>query len=329
MPMGRRLPPLNTLRAFEAAARHLSFTRAAEELHVTPGAVSHQVRALEEYLGVALFRRLTRAVALTEAGQACLPKLTEGFACLAEGVERLRAGEEGGVLVVSAAPAFAAKWLLPRLHRFTAAHPAIDLRLSTGLGLIDAVRPEASASLGEASDPTEDAHLAIRFGTGRYPGFRAEKLFPTSVIPVCSPRLLTGEHPIRTPNDLRRHPLLHNDAVYFDQPRSDWAVWLDEAGVEGVDAERGSRFSHAALALDAAADGLGVALTVSLLAVPDLVAGRLAAPFPLALPSPFAYYLVHPEGTADRPKVAAFRRWLLLEVKRARAGLRRHPVGAG
>ena len=319
----RRLPPLNALRTFEVAARHLSFAQAAQELHVTPGAVSHQVTALENYLGIALFRRGTRAVALTAAAQACLPKLSEGFDCLSEAVERLGTGEQHGVLTVSVAPAFATRWLLPRLPSFTAAHPEVELRLSTGLGLIDALRPEASVSLGEKSDHRESADLAIRFGRGRYPGCRADKLFAPTVTPVCSPRLLAARQPLRSPGDLRHYSLLHDDTVYFDESRPDWAVWLEAANVEGVDAERGPRFSHTALALDAAVDGLGVALALSLLAEPDISAGRLVAPFQLSLASQFAYYLVYPDGTGDRPRLATFRHWLLGEAKKARADKRR------
>jgi LysR family glycine cleavage system transcriptional activator len=188
--------------------------------------------------------------------------------------------------------------------------------LSTGLGLIDAVRPEASASLGETSDHGASADLAIRFGRGVYAGCRSDKLFAAAVTPVCSPRLMAGAHPLATPDDLRHHLLLHDDTAYFDDRRPDWKVWLEAAGVTGIDASRGPRFSHSGLALDAAADGLGVALGISLLAAHDVSDGRLVVPFAMELPSSFSYYLVYPEAGADRAPLTAFRDWLLDEALR-------------
>jgi len=315
MPKRLSFPSLNALRVFEAAARHRSFAQAAEELHVTPGAVSHQIAGLEDTLGVQLFRRDARGVALTPAAEACLPSLTSGFHALRESMRILQADRPAGALTITIAPAFASRWLMPRLSRFATAHPDIALQLSTGLGLIDAVRSEASSSLGERSDHDASADFAIRFGHGVYAGCRSDRLFGVAITPVCSPLLMSGAHPLTRPDDLRHHLLLHDDAAYFDDRRSDWRVWLTAAGVSGVEATRGPRFSHSGLALDAAVDGLGVALGISLLAAHDVEAGRLVMPFPLALPSSFAYYLVYPEGSADRPQLAAFRTWLLDEAR--------------
>jgi LysR family glycine cleavage system transcriptional activator len=300
--MARRLPPLNSLRAFEAAARHLSFTRAAEELHVTPAAISHQIKALEAHLGVKLFRRLNRTVLLTDAGQACVSGLSEAFDRMAAALERLRAQDCGGPLTVSTSPAFAAKWLVPRLERFQERCPEIDVRVSAAMRLVDFAR--------------EDVDVAIRYGPGRYPGLLSELLLTNEVVPVCAPALLGGPRPLRVPQDLRHHTLLHDDTPTSDGAYPNWAMWLGAAGVEGVDPSRGPRFDYAGLVVEAAAVGRGVALALSTIAAGDLAAGRLVRPFAVAVPTPFAYYVVCPEATAARPKVEAFRCWLRAEVER-------------
>lgn len=302
MEMFRKLPPLNALRAFEASGRHLSFTKASDELGVTPAAVSHQVRQLEDYLGVALFRRLTRAVHLTDAGQSCLPLMTQGFDKLAEAISVLHSLEQSGALTVSVTPAFASKWLVPRVERFNAIHPDIDLRISACMKLADF-----------RSDLVD---VAIRYGKGQYPGLRADTLFAESVTPMCSPALLQGPRPLRTPADLRHHTLLHDESAFIIGPTPDWRVWLKLAGHEDVDASHGTRFSHAADALQAAIGGLGVVLGRESLATSDIAAGRLIRPFELTLQTDFAYYLVRPDVAEDRPKVAAFRQWILEEVQR-------------
>jgi LysR family glycine cleavage system transcriptional activator len=298
--MTRRLPSLNALRAFEAAGRHLSFTRAAEELHVTPAAISHQVKALEAHLGVQLFRRLNRALLLTDAGQLCLPGVGEGFDRLAAAMAGLEERDARGALTVSVSPSFASKWLVPRLERFTTAYPEIDVRVSASMALVDFQR--------------EDVDLAIRYGRGKYPGLRVDPLLQDSIAPMCSPRLRDGARPIRVLGDLRRHTLLHDDSMSFDDAAPDWRMWLAAAGVEGVDTDRGMRFSQFDLAIQAAIDGAGVVLGFRSLVADDLAAGRLVIPFDLSLPLSFAYYVVAPEATADRPKVAAFRDWLLAEA---------------
>jgi LysR family glycine cleavage system transcriptional activator len=231
--MARNLPPLNSLRAFEAAARHLSFTKAAEELHVTPAAISHQIKALEEQLGVPLFRRLTRALRLTEAGQAALPPMRDGFDRLADAVDLLRAHEESGAITVSLDPSFAAKWLVPRLDRFRAAHPDLDLRLDATDKLADFQR--------------DNVDLAIRYGGGNYPGLEVERLLSEEIFPVCSPKLLEGSAPLAQPGDLRHHTLIHLEWDSEDVTAPTWRMWLLAAGIHDIDFTRGPVFSMTSL----------------------------------------------------------------------------------
>lgn len=317
--MPQRLPPLNALRAFEAAARHMSFATAAKELHVTPAAISHQIKGLEEHLGIALFRRLARGLQLTRAGQALVPKLREGFERLADALEELRALGEPGILSVSAAPSFATRWLAPRLHRFVAAYPDLDVRITASTRLIDPKKGERASGDDLSGAPMEDADIAVRFGTGEYPGFRVDKLMSVVVTPMRSPRPIAGGHPLNSAGDLRHHVLIH-DNVTFDDGGPLWEAWLKAAGAEGVDTSRGLRFSHALLALEAAADGMGVALGMPVLAGSDLASGRLVAPLALSLPLKFAYYVVSGADTAERGDVSAFRNWLLAEAARETAG---------
>jgi LysR family glycine cleavage system transcriptional activator len=288
--MARRLPSLNALRAFEAAARHLSFSRAADELSVTHAAVSHQIKALEADLGVSLFRRITRGVRLTEAGQAYLPVLRDAFDAIAETTARLRADEESGLLTVATTPSFAARWLVPRLGGFYADHPEIDVRLYPSIELIDFAR--------------DDVDIAVRFGRGDWSGVRAEHLLCLDMFPVCSPALLDRPHPLRTPEDLRNHTLLHEDV------REDWRRWLLAAGIEDIDFARGPMFHDTSLLLQAAVAGLGVAIAHSALVNDDLAAGRLVRPFETRLATDVGFYVVCPEGAVARPKVRAFRDWL-------------------
>ena len=302
--MARNLPPLNSLRAFEAAARHLSFTKAAEELHVTPAAISHQIKALEEQLGVPLFRRLTRALRLTQAGQSALPPMRDGFEKLADAVDLLRAHEESGAITVSLDPSFAAKWLVPRLDRLRAAHPDLDVRLDATDKLVDFQR--------------DNVDLAIRYGSGNYPGLEAERLFSEEIFPVCSPKLLEGPAPLEQPDDLRHHTLLHLDWDMEDVTAPTWRMWLLAAGIDHIDFTRGPGFSISSLALQAAIEGQGLALANSVLVADDLAAGRLVVPFDLSVcrPLDFAYHIVVPKRTADLPKVVAFKTWLLDEIAR-------------
>ncbi len=317
--MPYRLPPLNSLRAFEAAARHLSFKHAADELHVTPGAVSQQIKGLEAYLGFALFRRLPRRLTLTLEGEAMLPKLREGFDCLATAVARSRPQRAEGVLVVATPPAFAQRWLMPRLPRFAAAHPEVELRLSTSLGTIDS--HEGLGPDRKAVDPRAAAQVEIRFGNGRYPGLRADRVFAVTYVPVCAPGQVEGLQPLRQPADLKHRVLIHDDTIPDAALRPTWAQWLGLAGVQNIDPAPGPHFSNSGLAMEAAIDGLGVALVPKPLAEAEIAAGRLCLPFDLALDSGQAYWLVYHEALAERPVVEAFRAWLLTE---ARAG--GHPL---
>ena len=296
----RRLPPLNALRSYEAAARHLSFTKAAGELGVTPAAVSHQVKMLEDHIGIPLFQRVNRQLVLTEAGAACLPGIRTAFEGLATAVDTISTAGRSGVLTVSVAPSLAGKWLLPRLERFKAIHPDIDVRVSASLQLADFASGEID--------------VAIRYGTGRYPGLWSERLVSEAVVPVCSPKLLEGSNPLRSPDDVRFHTLLHDDTPDDDASCPSWEMWLKAAGVEGVDATRGPRFNQSSLVLEAAILGHGIALAKSTIAAADLAEGRVVKPFELTLPLEFAYYIVAPESKSLMPKVNLFIRWLKEEV---------------
>ncbi len=294
--MVRRLPSLNALRAFEAAARHLSFTRAAEELHVTQAAISHQVKALEEHLGRKLFRRLNRALLLTDDGQAYLPSVSRAFTLLNDATSDLLTTQAPGPLTVSALPSFAARWLVPRLGRFRQIRPDIDLRI------------DPSAALSDFAGG--DVDVGIRYGRGKYPGMRADWLMTEDIFPVCSPALLEGPHPLQDPGDLEHQVLLHDDG------HGDWRTWLLAAGADRVDATRGPIFTDSSMLIQAAMAAQGVALARGVLAADELAAGRLVRPFTLSLPTEYAYYLVCPINSAEQPKIAAFRDWLLGEARR-------------
>lgn len=310
--MTDRLPPLNALRAFEAAARHRSFKRAAEELFVTPAAISQQVKALEGYLGVELFRRLTRAIELTPAAEAMLPKLREGFDCFAAGLAQARRAEERGRIAVAAPPNFVARWLMPRLRAFTAAYPQFDLRIIGTLKAIDNPEREVPREPGRLDD---EAQVAVRYGMGDYPGATVDLLFRPTYVPVCSPKLLGRGPPLRKPADLRYHTLIHDDSSPGDEERPGWEEWLAFAGAKGVDASRGPRFSNASLVHEAAIDGLGVALALRPLVDSDIEEGRLVVPIERAAATQFAYYLVTPNALVEHPAASAFRRWLVAEAK--------------
>ncbi|HSN22382.1 MAG TPA: transcriptional regulator GcvA [Usitatibacter sp.] len=313
--MGRppeRLPPLNALRAFEAAARLLSFKKAAKELHVTPGAVSHQIKLLEDHLGIPLFRRLTRALELTPEARAMLPKVREGLESLAAAVERVRARQASYALTVVTPPNFASRWLVPRLGKFTQQHPNLELHVASRLAMIDG---RENGHIAPVKDAPEDAPIVmVRFGEGRYPGAHVDQLFSAVYVPVCSPKLLRGDHALRKPADLRFHTLLHDETVVEEGVRPNWLDWLHGVGVEGVDATRGPRFSNASLALEAAIEGMGVALTMKPLVRSEIQAKRLVVPFDIPAPAAFSYYLVTPETSAQNPGVAAFREWILAEA---------------
>jgi LysR family glycine cleavage system transcriptional activator len=301
--MPRRLPPLNALKAFEAAARHESFTRAADELCVTQGAVSHQVKALEAELGLKLFNRQRQRLVITESGRSYLAIVRDAFDRIADGTEELLRRQNSGVLTVSTSPNFAAKWLVHRLSRFAQAHPTIDLRVSASLHHVDFAR--------------EDIDLAVRHGDGSDTGLHVVRLCAEELFPVCSPKLLKGKHALRTPADLRHAMLLHvND-------RQDWKKWLEGARVGGIDLAHGPIFNQASMAIDAAVQAQGVTLARTALAAWDLIGGRLVRPFSLALQVPYAYWIVCPKPAAQLPKVIAFSEWLLAEAAQDQRQLRK------
>ena len=299
--MSRPLLPLSGFRAFEAAARHLSFARAADELRVTPAAISHQVRTLEDYLGVPLFRRSGRRVLLTEAGQILLPDLRRSFDLMEAAMGQVKRLAAGGILTVSMSPSFAAKWLMPRIEHFRARHPDIDLRIDADVRLVDFSANEVD--------------IVIRYGPGSYPGLKSVLLFEEELFPVCSPRLLSGAVPLRGVADLRQHTLLHDETINFAGPIPSWRVWLQTIGLEqAVDLNRGLRFNSSVTATQAAVDGHGVLLGRSLIVADDLAAGRLVRPFAESCPAGFGYYLVYPPQVASRANVRAFVDWIIEEA---------------
>jgi LysR family glycine cleavage system transcriptional activator len=304
--MGRkRLPPLSALRAFEAVARTLSFTGAAKELHVTPGAISQQVRALEEQLGTTLFRRSRRSVALTASGNAILPDVQAGFESLSRILDEGWRRSQGRMLAISVAPSFASKWLLPRLPEFSAQFPDIELRISATVGLADFAK--------------EDVDLAIRFGSGDYGDLKTELLFTEALAPLCSPRLATARRPLAAPGDLRHFRLIHDLSIPWRNNENGWAQWLKLAGAAEVNPNRGARFSLAELALQAAIDGTGVVLGRLALAQQDIAEGRLCRPFDVVLPLDMSYYLVMPRKKHERPEIQSFKAWIRGLLTEARA----------
>ncbi|MFT5024083.1 MAG: LysR family glycine cleavage system transcriptional activator, partial [Colwellia sp.] len=286
-----RLPPLNALRAFEASARQLSFTRAAEELFVTQAAISHQIKSLEDFLGIKLFMRKNRALLLSEEGQAYYLDIKDVFNAINEATERLFARGEKGAITVSTQPSFAIQWLVPRLNAFYALHPDIDVRIKA----VD--QPENSL--------TGDVDVAIYFGRGHWADIDAEQLQKEYLIPVCSPLLLQGKKPLDKVEDLINHTLLH------DTSRRDWKRWFKQVNVKATNVNHGPIFSHSAMVVQAAMHGQGVALAHSFLAKPDIDAGRLICPFEDVLESKNAYYVVCRDRQVDLGKIAAFREWVL------------------
>ncbi len=302
--MYSHLPSLPALQTFEAAARLHSFTAAARELHVTQGAVSHQIRALENDLGYLLFTRLPRRVELTQEGRVLSEAVTRGLERISEALRRLEERRGRRWLSVSVSHSFAVRWLVPRLDEFGRQHPEADVRISSSNRMIDPRH--------------EDIDLCIRFGEGGYPGFDSELLITEEVFPVCSPRLVQDK-PLREPADLRHHTLLHDD-VLLDRPqRPSWDRWLAHAGVELPD-RAGPHFSHTNMTMTAAVAGQGVALGRTCLVVDDLREGRLVRPFGPSLPCPFSYWLVAPRGGLSRSAVADFVTWLRVNLP---AGVKR------
>ena len=297
--MTGRLPPLGGLRAFEAAARHLSFVKAADELHVTPAAVSHQVKTLEQQLGVELFKRLARGLLMTDAGRAMLPELARGFEHFGRAVRGAVAGEVAGELRITVIPSFAQLWLLPRLDRFLASYPEIQITVMGAAQVVD---------LRHA-----DIDMGIRYGSGRYPGLWSRRLFSEVTFPVCAPSLLDGPPPLRRPEDLRRHRLLHDWNLTLAETWLSWEAWLGHLGLHDVDPRAGLKLSDTVMLMEAAVRGLGVAIGRTSLAGEHIAAGRLVRPFAVTRPADYAYFAVCTEGSETRPRLRAFIDWLVAE----------------
>lgn len=298
--MSRGLPPLNSLVMFEAAARHLSFTRAAEELCVTQAAVSHQIKTLEEYLSVTLFHRLGRGqgLVLTDAGHSYLPLVSAALDTIRTATKTVVEWQRKRALDIATLDSFGSMWLLPRLGRFLRANPDVDVRIK-------------SVELEDDPVASGEVDVDIRYGDGRWPELEVVRLLTESVFPVCSPVLATGPCPLRTPADLRQHTLLH------DVMSTGWAEWLRAAHVGDVDADHGPRFNRSNLVIQAAINGDGVALGRSALVLDALRSGALVKPFDLAMPAAYSYFVVTSRTRATDPTVAEFRRWLIDEATAA------------
>ncbi len=294
---------LNALRAFEASARHQSFSAAAAELNVTPAAVGQLVRTLEDWLGTPLFLRSTSGRArlvLTETAERALPDIRMGFDRLALGLERLREGSTSGVLTVTVSPAFAAKWLLPRIDRFQIAWPDTDVRLDTNHKPVDFV--------------AQRVDIGVRYGMGNWPGLKADKLMDEEIYPVCSPELLRQRH-LYKPGDLAHETLIHDLSMDGHANFPTWETWMEKAGVTDTTPKRGMQINNSAAVLQAAIEGHGIALARSIMARDDLASGRLVRLFPdISFPSELAYYIVYRPECVSLPKLMAFRNWLLAEV---------------
>ncbi len=306
--MPRSLPPLNALRTFESAARLGSFTRAARELHVTPAAVSHQIRGLEDFLGVRLFRRTTRKLVLTEHAAAAVACLREAFEHIGQGVDMLRAGEQSGLLSLSVTPAFATRWLVERLPSFEREHPRVRLRIVSSVGAVDFEE--------------DDIDVAIRLGRGGFDGVRATELFPEWIVPVAAPSLLR-KHPVRRPVDVCKAPLIHDDSLRRAGRAVGWQDWLREAKASSATVPLGSHYDDGHLSLQAAAEGSGIALGRLVYAAADLEAKRLRIAFRPVLKLDLAYQVLIPEAKASQPPVVSFRKWVLEEGAQFRAEIER------
>ena len=291
--MRPRLPPLNNLKAFDAAARHESFTRAAAELCVTQGAVSQQVKALEAALGIKLFNRERQRLIITEAGRYYLTIVRDALDRIALGTERLLQRQNAGVLTVSTSPDFAAKWLVHRLGNFAEAHSDIDLRVSATLHHVDFAR--------------EEVDLAVRHGDGNWPGLDTVQLSAEQLFAICSPKLFSGRR-LAKPADILKFPLIHLDS------RADWTKWLRVAGISDDNVRHGPVLNRASMVIDAAINGQGIALARTTLAAWDLLNGRLVRPFAEALRLSKTYWIVCPKAVSNVPKVATFRNWILAEA---------------
>ncbi|MCG8503029.1 MAG: transcriptional regulator GcvA [Sphingomonadales bacterium] len=297
--MGRRLPPLISLRVFEAVARHLSFTKAADELHVTQAAVSHQVKKLEEWLGEPLFLRLNRSIKLTKAGAAYAKPLTRAYDLMAEATDALLQDAGPQSLSISTFDSIAAGWLAPRIKTFQADYPEVGIKIVTSNRFSNFIDNEIEAE--------------IRYGDGDWPALHVTKIADEQIFPVCGPGLLGGKQVLEKVEEIGAYPLIHDEMVM------EWADWLEAAGGSDVDADRGLRFNHSHIVIQAAINGEGIALGRSLLVADEIAAGRLIRPFGFQMQSMFAYYMVCPKELADQVWVSAFRDWLIAEAQQTMA----------
>ena len=295
----KKMPSLKSLQAFEAAGRHLSFTEAARELNVTPGAISQQMRTLEDFLEIKLFKRMNRSIVLTNDGQTFLPLISSGFEQFSEAVATLREKRSMGPLTITSAPSFVSNWLIPRLTKFKSEHPGIDVRIDTSDRLVDFKH--------------EDIDVGIRFGNGVYPMLDTVFLFSFDLIPVCAPQLMLQEHGLKKISDLKYHTLLHSNYDAWDPSFPDWAMWLKVVEAGDIDAGHGIYFNQSDLLFQAALNGQGVALLANVMAEPEIKTGRLVQPFTTRLPVKMNYHLVTSSAKARVAKVAAFREWILTE----------------
>ena len=300
--MLRHIPGLQSLKAFDASARHLSFTKAAQELNVTPAAVSHQIKQLEEAIGVPLFQRTSRHMQLTRQGLILKPAIADALDGLTKALQRIRQTDNPKQVRVTASPSIAAKWLVPRIDRFLDSVPGADVRIDVSSSVLDFDR--------------DDVDVAIRFGDGNYPGLQVDKMFHDVLFPVCSPAMLQRGKPLREPRDLLQHTLIHLEYEAQGAVWPNWRMWMLAAGVKDFNDTRGLHFSQTSLAIQAAIDGHGIALGDSTLVGDDIAAGRLVKPFELSLRSPaqFAYHLITLRDLAGRPMTKAFRDWIIAET---------------
>jgi len=304
--MKRSLLPLNALRAFDAAARHKSFKRAADELSVTPAAISQQIRSLEDFLGVELFRRSNRNLMLTDAADLALAPLALGFEHLEDAVDRITASKRDHLLRIAVTPSFASKWLVPRLASYYQDRPEAVVKIASSMALTDF--------------KSEQVDLAIRYGAGNYPNLYTEKLLSERVFPVCAPSLLKGGVPLCTESDLTKFTLIHDDSFSEDASAPTWPMWLKAAGITMPDGVAAIHFNTHLLAIEAAVAGQGIALARSSIAGDDLKSGRLVQPFSAEVAIDFAHYIVLPEDHLDNPQVTDFIDWLKAEVSAGEDG---------
>lgn len=298
--MSRKLPPLSTLRAFEAAARHCSFKHAADELLVTAGAISQHIKCLEETLGVRLFLRRHKSLELTRAGHAYFPMMRDAFRMMLEATEHISPRYRANILMVGVQTSFAVKWLFSRLDSFADENPSIDIRMSSSIELDDLAIGRVDA--------------VIRYGPTYAPGFRCFQLLAAQLHPVCNPTLLAKDIPLLRPQDLSQHTLIH------DEFKQGWRTWLSAQGLQDIDTSRGPIFIDESLALQAAIEGVGVALGRSPLIDHDVMEGRLIIPFDRQAIEDKGYYLVCLDGNADRKDISAIRRWITSEAMRKTIG---------